>query len=51
MSAAVDRFANQAMIVALAIAGRCVEQINAKIERPPAPSAPAFKNALSSPVE
>src|SRR5215470_2565879 len=34
MSAAADRFANQAMIVALPMAGRCVEQINAKIERP-----------------
>ena len=34
MPAAVDRFTDQAMIVALAIAGRCVEKIDAKIERP-----------------
>jgi hypothetical protein len=33
MSAAADRFADQAMIVALAVAGRCVEKIDAKIER------------------
>ena len=34
MSVAADRFADQAMIVALAIAGRCIEKIDAKIERP-----------------
>ena len=33
MPAAADRLADQTMIVALAIAGRCVEQIDAKIER------------------
>jgi len=32
--AAADRFANQAMILALAIAGRCVEKIDAKLKRP-----------------
>ena len=31
--AAADRFADQAMIVALAITRRCVEQIDAEIER------------------
>src|SRR5215470_10433346 len=34
MPAAADRFADQAMIVALAIAGRCVKKIDAKIECP-----------------
>jgi hypothetical protein len=34
MSAAADHFADQAMIVALAIAGRCVEKIDPDIERP-----------------
>src|SRR6516162_11422258 len=34
MSAAADRFADQAMIVAFAVAGRCVEQIDPEIERP-----------------
>jgi hypothetical protein len=34
MSAAADRFADQAVIVALAIAGRCVEKIDAKLKRP-----------------
>jgi len=33
MPAAADRFADQAMIVAFAVAGRCVEKINPKIER------------------
>ena len=33
MPAAADRFADQAMIVALAVAGRCVEKIDAEIER------------------
>src|SRR5215831_10269289 len=30
--AAADRFADQAMIVPLAVAGRCIQQINAEIE-------------------
>src|SRR6516164_7230565 len=34
MSAAADRFADQAMIVAFAVTGRCVEQIDPEIERP-----------------
>src|SRR5271165_2798842 len=33
MSAAADGFADQAVIVPLAVAGRCVEQIDAEIER------------------
>jgi hypothetical protein len=32
MPAAADRFADQAMIVAIAIAGRCVEKIDTEIE-------------------
>jgi len=34
MSAAADRFADQAVIVAVAVAGRCVEKIDSEIERP-----------------
>ena len=34
MSAAADRFADQAVIVAVAVAGRCVEKIDCEIERP-----------------
>ena len=34
MSAAANRFADQAMIVALAIARGCVEKIDAKLKRP-----------------
>ena len=33
MSAALDCFADQAVIVALAVAGRCVEKIDPEIER------------------
>jgi hypothetical protein len=33
MSAAADCFADQAVIVALAVAGRCVEKIDSEIER------------------
>ena len=33
MSAAADRFTDQAVIVAVAVAGRCVEKIDPKIER------------------
>src|SRR5215467_6104770 len=33
MPAAADRFADQAMIVAFAVAGRCVEKIDPEIER------------------
>jgi hypothetical protein len=33
MPAAADYFADQAVIVALAVAGRCVEEIDSEIER------------------
>ena len=33
MPAAADRFTDQAMIVAFAVAGRCVEKIDPEIER------------------
>jgi hypothetical protein len=33
MPAAADRFADQAMIVASTVAGRCVEKIDPEIER------------------
>src|SRR5208282_2132194 len=33
LPAAADRFADQAMIVAFAVAGRCVEKIDSEIER------------------